>query len=87
MKISFSKKTIFYFFVLVWIIFSVFYIVWDVWTDFKQVQIMAAYEQGRIDTINVLISEAGKCEPVYIKGTEKEEKIISVYCLTENIGL
>ena len=83
MEVSFSKKTIFSFFVLIWIVFSVFYIVWDIWTNFKQVQIMAAYEQGRIDTINVLISETEKCESVSVKGTEKETKVISVHCLTE----
>ena len=55
MDINFSKKTILYFLAFLWIIFSVVYIAWDIWSDFKSIQMFNAYEQGRIDTVNTLI--------------------------------
>ncbi|MCX6759186.1 MAG: hypothetical protein NT012_01260 [Candidatus Nealsonbacteria bacterium] len=40
--------------------------IWDIWSDFKNVQMSNAYNQGKMDTINILITEAEKCEPVPI---------------------
>jgi len=80
-----SKKTIMYFLVFLWIVFSVMYIIWNIWSDFKNVRILNAYEQGRIDTINVLITEAEKCEPVTVTGVEKKISIISTHCLEEEV--
>jgi len=85
MEITLSKKTIFYFLVLLWIVFSVVYIVWDIWSDFKNVRMLNAYEQGRIDTINVLITEAEKCEPVTVTGVEKQISIIGTHCLGQEV--
>jgi len=80
---NFSKKTILHLFIFLWIVFSVVYIAWDLWSDFKNVQMVQVYEQGRIDTISALIQEAEKCEPVLVTGAEKQISIISVHCLTE----
>ena len=85
MEINFSKKTILSLVAFIWIVFSVVYIVWGIWTDFKEKEMIAAYDQGRIDTINILISETEKCEPISVAGSEKETKVIGVHCLTENI--
>jgi hypothetical protein len=84
MEINLSKKTIFSILIFFWIVFSITYIIWDVWTDFKQGEMIAAYEQGRMDTINILISETEKCEPVSVVGKEKEISVIALDCLTEN---
>ena len=83
MNISLSKKTILHFFVFLWMVFSVIYIAWDIWSDFKNVQMFQAYEQGRTDTVSALIQEAEKCEPVLVTGAEKQISVISVHCLTE----
>ena len=85
MNITLSKKTILYFLVFLWIVFSVVYIIWDIWNDFKNVRILNAYEQGRTDTINVLITEAEKCEPVTITGVEKQISIIGTHCLEKEV--
>jgi hypothetical protein len=87
MEMTLSKKTILYFLVFLWIVFSVVYIAWDIWSDFKNVQILNAYEQGRINTINVLITEAEKCEPVTVTGVEKQISIIGTHCLEEEVSV
>ena len=81
MEINLSKKIILHILVLLWIIFSVAYIIWDIWSDFKNVQMFQAYEQGRTDTINVLIQEAGKCELIPIFSGEKEIQLVNIDCL------
>lgn len=81
MNLNLSKKTVLYLLVFVWLVFSVVYIVWDVWADFKNVQMSNAYQQGRIDTINTLIQEGEKCKPVSVAGTEKQIQLIKVDCL------
>lgn len=81
MEINLSKKSILYFLALLWIFFSVAYIVWDVWSDFKNVQMLNAYEQGKIDIINALIQEAEKCEPIPVFSGEKEIQLVNINCL------
>ena len=85
MNISFTPKIILYFLVFLWIIFSIFYIVNDVWSNYKNVQLVQAYNQGRTDTINILIQEAEKCQPFSVYSEEKEIQLIKIGCpgLTE----
>jgi len=79
---NFSKKTILHIIAVVWIIFSFVYIVRDIWSDFKNVQILQAYRQGESDTINLLVREAEKCEPVEVRSAEKQIYLIDINCLT-----
>jgi hypothetical protein len=81
MTINFTTKTILCLLVFLWIVFSVVYIINDVWSAYKNVQIVGAYEQGRIDTVNVLIKEAEKCEPVPVSSGEKEVLLMNLGCL------
>jgi len=81
MEITLSKKTILHLFVFLWIVFSITYIAWDLWSDFKNIQILNAYERGRTDTINQLIQEAEKCQPFPVFSAEKEIQLISMDCL------
>ena len=81
MNISLSKKTILYFIVFVWILFSMVYIINDIWSDFKNTRILNAYEQGRIETINQLVRETEDCQPVSIFNEEKQIQLINTDCL------
>lgn len=80
-----SKKIILNTILVAWVIFSVVYICYDLWSDFKNAQMLNAYQQGRMDTINVLITEAEKCEPVTVTGVEKQISIIGTHCLEEEV--
>ncbi|MFW6220194.1 MAG: hypothetical protein ACOC3X_00825 [Nanoarchaeota archaeon] len=83
-KIELSKKTIIYFIVIIWVIFSVFYIMFDIWTDFKEKENILAYEQGKIDTLNAVIKEAKTCNEITISNEQDQISIISVDCLEFN---
>jgi len=76
-----SKKTILCVLISLWMVFSVAYIISDVWSDFKNNQILRAYEQGRVDTINTLIAEAESCQAFPVFSAEKQIQLININCL------
>jgi len=76
-----TKKLILNIVLLIWIIFSVIYILYDVWSDFKLKALNQAYQQGRADTINALIQQAEKCDPIPVLSGEKKIEVINVNCL------
>jgi len=76
-----SKKTILYFLVFFWLVFSISYIFWDVWNDFNMRQLSNAYQQGATDIINRLIIESEKCQLIPIFSGEKQVQLINVNCL------
>lgn len=82
MNITLSKKTILQIIVLLWIVFSVVYIAWDIWSDFKHGQIISAYDQGKIDIINSLIERAEECEPITVTGLDKQVEVIATHCFS-----
>jgi len=80
MSIAILKKTILYLLVFLWIVFSIVYIINDIWSNFKNVQISNAYQQGRADTVNTLITEAEKCQPFSVFSAEKQVQLIKMGC-------
>jgi len=76
-----SKKFILNIVLVIWIVFSVGYILYDIWSDFRFKALNEAYQQGRIDTINSLVQQAEKCEAIPIFSGEKSVKVINVDCL------
>ena len=76
-----TKKLILNIVLLIWIVFSVIYILYDVWSDFKLKALNQAYQQGRADTINALIQQAEKCDPIPVLSGEKRIEVINVNCL------
>jgi len=81
MRFNFSKKKVLCFLASLWIVFSLIYIVWDLWSDFENVQIENAYQQGVAAAIDKIITEAEKCQIVPVFSNEKEVRLISVSCL------
>jgi len=76
-----TKKLILNLVLILWVIFSVIYILYDVWSDFKLKALNQAYQQGRADTINALIQQAEKCDPIPVLSGEKRIEVINVNCL------
>jgi len=76
-----TKKLILNLVLILWIIFSVIYILYDVWSDFKLKALNQAYQQGRADTINALIQQAGTCDPIPVLSGEKRIEVINADCL------
>ena len=78
-----NKQNLFVGVVIIWIIFSAGYIIRDQWQSFKVEQLGQAYQQGIADSVNQLMTEAEKCEPVNVFNQEKEIQVISVECLQD----
>jgi hypothetical protein len=61
---------------------SLVYIICDIWGDFKNNQMAKAYQQGKVDTINTLITAVEKsCDPVSVSSTDKQIGVIDASCL------
>jgi len=76
-----TKKLILNIFLAIWIIFSIGYIFYDIWSDFKITKLNQAYQQGRVDTIDELIRQAQKCEVLPIFSGDTQVKLINIDCL------
>lgn len=68
---------------LIWAIFSAGYIIWDIWTDFKEKQLTQVYQQGRVDTIDEVIKQAQSCQPFPIFSRQTQIQLINVDCLNQ----
>lgn len=81
----FSKKFWLTTVLVLWVIFSVGYIGWNMWSNYRNQLGNRAYLQGVTDTVNGLIKEAEKegCQPVsiYNQQEEKEIKVINTKCV------
>ncbi len=75
-----TKKTILSLILFLWVVFSIVYIVNDIWSNYKDVQLVEAYSQGRADMVNALIQEAEKCEPFSVFSGEKEIQLMNLGC-------
>ena len=80
---SFTQKDILRIVLFLWVVFSVVYIANDIWTNYKDVQLVNAYDQGKVDTVNFLIQEAEKCEEIPVYSGDKEIRLIETSCLEE----
>jgi hypothetical protein len=84
---SISKKIIIHTLAIIWFIFSIGYICYDVWSDFKVKALTQAYQQGRTDTVNALIQQAKDCQTVPIFSGETQIQVVDVSCLkAQNTG-
>lgn len=83
--ISFIKGNIFKIILCVWIILSVVYIGYDLWSDFRTKAINQAYLAGKNDTISQLFKEAERpeCQPISVYNNEKQIQLINVTCLKQ----
>ncbi len=79
----FNKKSFGILLVVLWVAFSVYYIINDQWTDFKTREVERAYQKGVADSVKSLTAQLKDCKPVPLfDGVEKAE-VISIKCLQE----
>ena len=76
-----SKKAIVHTIAVIWVIFSLIYVCYDIWSDFKGNQLANAYQQGRVDTVNALISQAQGCATVPVSNATTTIKVVNIDCL------
>lgn len=66
---------------ILWIIFSVLYMVNDQWNDFQLVKMQQAYNKGVADSISTLITESDKCSAVPLYYENQRIDVVAVKCL------
>lgn len=71
--------------ILVWIIFSIFYILLDIYQGFRAGVIEQAYLSGKTNTAAALMEKAEdpSCKPFNVYIGEKKIDLINVACLTQ----
>lgn len=74
-------KYAFWILLVVWIVFSIFYVVRDMTTKYQNDVIQASYQKGITDSVNSLITEAKKCEPVTAYNKDESIELIWTDCL------
>ncbi len=82
-----SKKNLLTILLVLWVIFSVGYIGWNIWSDFRVEMLNRAYQQGITDAVNQLISQAEKeCKPVTVfnQAENKQIELVNAVCLKDN---
>jgi hypothetical protein len=80
-----DKKIIFKLVIFFWIVFSVVFILYDVWSDFKTKELNQAYQSGGTDTVNYLIQQAKNCQVVPVRSGDTQIQVVDTSCLkTEN---
>ena len=79
----FTKKITILVTIIIWIIFSVTYIINDQWQDFKIDQIQVAYQNGASSSIKTIISESAKCQPIPLFDGSTKVSLIAIECLQQ----
>lgn len=68
---------------LLFIVFALIYIGYDLYSDFKAKYINQSYLSGKTDVISMIIKEAEKpeCQPVSVYNEQKTVQLININCL------
>ena len=80
-----SKKNILKFLLVLWMVFSVWFIGSSLWNNLRNQLINLAYQQGVTDVVNQLIADVEKndCKPipVFNQADKKQVELVSATCL------
>lgn len=64
-----------------WIVFSSGYILHDQWKKFQSIKLTEAYQAGVSNSVQSLIDQSKKCEPIKVFKDEEEVNLIAIECL------
>jgi hypothetical protein len=79
-----TKKNIFTLLIILWLIFSVYYVIQNEWQKYKIGQLEKAYIAGGNNAVNIIINEAKKCQQIPLVSGDKRVNMIAVECLQNN---
>ncbi len=70
----------------IWLVFSVLYVIYDIWTGFKVGILENSYTAGKTDTARALIEQAENpdCKPFNVYVGSKKVDLINIRCLQPN---
>lgn len=81
MKNLFTKRNLLTLLVVLWVLFSVAYIVRDQWMKFQTVTLNNAYQSGAKAAIHTIITASDGCKGVPLFEGDKKVTFVSVDCL------
>lgn len=67
--------------IIVWIVFSVIYVIVDQINDFKQGIVARSYEQGKVDAGKAIVNQASDCKPFVITVDDQRVELLSTRCI------
>ncbi len=76
-----KKVTIVFTILVIWAVFSLVYIGFDMWRDFQEGQVQQAFNQGSASTINQIFSRTENCQPVNLFSENEQINLIRTDCL------
>jgi hypothetical protein len=68
---------------VLWIVFSVCYIGYDLWQEIKQLPVEQAYNNGKADTLSAVVSNAQTCTPMTVNSALGSAQLVNVACLQQ----
>ncbi|MFN3302044.1 MAG: hypothetical protein ACK413_03405 [Patescibacteria group bacterium] len=81
LKNFFTFKRILNLLLVLWVLFSLGYIGWDIFNKFKFRVFQAGYQQALTDSVKSIIQQAEKCQTVSVFEGGKRVDLISINCL------
>lgn len=69
---------------IIWIVFSIFYIIKDQWEDFQLSKMQQSYQNGVSDSVRTLITESAKCNKIPLYYDNQTIEMIEISCISEN---
>ena len=83
LKKLFTWKRVLNFLLILWIIFSVGYITYDIWEKFRIRIFQAGYQQAIQDSVKAMIKQAEQCRPITLFDKNKKVKLFTSDCLSK----
>ncbi len=68
---------------VLWIVFSVCYVGYDLWQEIKQLPVEQAYSNGKADTLSAVVSNSQSCKPVSVTSALGAAQLINIACLQQ----
>ena len=65
---------------VIWIVFSVLYVGYDLWQEIKQLPVERARSEGRMQILNELVSNTQSCKPIAVQSNVGTAQIINFAC-------
>lgn len=69
---------------MIWVIFSILYIIKDQWEDFQLSKMQQSYQNGVSDSVKTLISESAKCNKIPLYNDNQTIEMIEVSCVSDS---
>lgn len=68
---------------IVWVVFSICYVVYNEWSRFSMYVMQRSYQQGMADAVGRMITESKTCKAIPINVGDNKVTLVNVDCLKQ----